>query len=179
MVSEGWHRLAVVIALVAALAVPAMVMAQEEETEEEPGTRILTVTSFAVPYTDQGEIYEFMRKYFLPGGQLNPNVISYRVMRHYYGSNGSEIVIMAEYEDLAGIEAPCGQPCDDYFEENAPPEEGEEGYEEFQATVEKWQKYYSKHTDQIYTVPMEATKIEGEMHGPVGIPEEVEEVGEG
>lgn len=177
MVSEQWHRLALVLAVAAAFAAPTTATAQEED--EEPGTRVLAVTSFSVPYTDQGEVFQFMRRYFLPGGQLNPNVISYRVMTHYYGSRASEVVIMAEYEDLAGIEAPCGQPCDDYFEQNAPPEEGEEGYEAFQAAVEKWQRYYSQHTDQIYTVPMEASKIEGEMHGPVGLPDEIEEGDEG
>lgn len=179
MVSGKWHRVVLALALTAAAALttPTIGAAQDEE-DEDPGTRVMTVTSFSVPYTQQGQVIEWMRQYFLPGGQLNPNVLSYRVMTHYYGSNASEIIIMAEYEDLAGIEAPCGEPCAEYFEQNAAPEEGEEGYEEFQESLDLWQKYYSHHTDQIYTVPMEASKIEGEMHGPVGLPDEVVE-GEG
>lgn len=159
------------------LAAPAALLAQEEE-EEGPGTRVVTVTTFQVPFADRPQLFPWILEYFAPGIQLNPNVIGFRMLFHNWGSDASQVIMVSEYEDFADIEAECGQPCDDYFEQHPVPEEGEEGYEEYQEGQALFNKYYSHHRDEIYTSPMAVAKVEGEMVGTVGPPpEEPEEEG--
>lgn len=158
------------LALLLPLVVPSGTSAQEED--EAPETRIIAVTHMKIPFADRATVLPFMREYFLPGGQVNPNVISQRVLMHYYGSDARDVVVVTEYEDLAALEAPCGQPCDDYEERNPPPEEGEEGYEEYEEAQDLFAKYFAHHHDEIFVAPMELSKIEGTVHGPIGLPEE-------
>ena len=171
-----WPLLAAALALLLPLASPAAVDAQEGD-EDGPPDRIVAVTHMKVPFTDRGVVFPFMRKYFLPQGQVNPNVVTQRVMWHYYGDDAQDVFIVTEYESLAAIEAPCGQPCEDYEAENPPPEEGEEGYEEYQEAEALFNEYFARHSDEIYFAPAALAKIEGEMHGPVGLPDEEEEEG--
>lgn len=157
---------------------PAALVAQEEE--EGPGSRVIAVTSFEVPFPDRATVVPFMAEYFLPGIQLNPNVIGVRVLFHNWGGNAAQMAIVQEFEDISLIEAECGQPCDDYYDAHPEPEEGDEGYEEFQEAQALFNKYYAHHKDEIYVSPMGFAKVEGEMVGTVGGPpeEEMEEQGE-
>lgn len=161
-------RAGAMLTAVTVLIVPG-VSAQEEP--EGPGSRILTVTTFDVPFQDRGTVIPFMRKYVIPYTQLNPAVKNFRVAFHNWGANADQVLIISEYEDIADIEADCGQPCDDYESQNESPEEGDAGYEEFQEAQRLWSKYYSDHQDEIYVMPMGVAKVEGEMMGEVGLPE--------
>lgn len=165
------------LALLLPLATPAPAAAQEDGEEDGPPDRVVSVLHMEIPFTDRNVVFPFMRQYFLPQGQLNPNVITQRVMWHYYGQDARDVYIVTEYENLAAIEAPCGQPCEDWEAENGPPEEGEEGYEEYQEAQALFQKYFAEHGDELLFAPGAVAKIEGEMHGPVGMPEEDEEEG--
>ena len=137
--------------------------------DDGPGTRYLTVTTFNVPYgTERGELLDWMADYFHPFALLNPNVISYRVMYHNYGSRGDQVVIAAEFNDFADINADCGQPCDDWQEAHPNPEEGDAGYESFQKASAMFNKVFSHHADEIYLVDLEESKSEGRIHGTVG-----------
>jgi len=160
-----------VLALVIAGSLVALPASTDAQEDEGPGNRILTVTSFRVPFNHRPQVFPFMVERVLPQTQLNPHVLNFRVMLHNWGGNASDVVIVAEYDDIADIEADCGQPCDDYYEAHPAPEEGEEGYEEFQEAQELFNKYYAHHKDEIYTSPMGLGKVEGEMMGPVGGPE--------
>ena len=158
------------------LALPASLEAQEDEG---PGSRVTTVTSFDVPIQHRSTVMPFIVRRVAPATQLNPKVINYRIMWHNWGGNASNVIIMAEYADIADIESDCGQPCDDYYDAHPAPEEGEEGYEDFQKAQEMFQKYYSHHKDEIFVSPMMLAKVEGEMMGPVGGPQQDEGDGEG
>lgn len=155
----------------AALALPTGAVAQEEEG---PGQRVMTVTSFDVPFNDRNVVLPFMMERIVPGTQLNPKVINFRVSFHNWGANADQVLMIAEYADFADIESDCGQPCDDYYDANPAPEEGEQGYEDFQKAQRLFNKYYAHHSDEIYVSPMGVAKVEGEMMGPVGGPEEEE-----
>lgn len=159
------------------VALPASADAQEDEG---PGQRIVTVTTFRVPFNHRPQVFPFMIERVFPATQLNPHVINFRVMLHNWGGHASDVVVVAEYDDISEIEADCGQPCDDYYEANPAPEEGEEGYEEFQEAQELFNKYYASHRDEIFVSPMGLAKVEGEMMGPVGGPgdDDMEEEGE-
>jgi hypothetical protein len=160
------------LVLLAATAPP--IAAQEEEG---PGARVVTVTSFEVPFADRGTVIPFMVERFLPGMQLNPNAINVRVLFHNWGGNAADMAIVAEYASFEDIESDCGQPCDDYYDANPPPEEGTPEREEFNKAAALWSKYYSHHRDEIYVTPMGMAKVEGVMMGPVGGEADEEEGG--
>lgn len=162
---------------VALAGLPASADAQQQEEEEGPGTRVTTVTSFQVPFNDRPVVMPFLVERVIPATQLNPNVITFRVLLHNWGGDASDVTLVAEYADFADIEAECGQPCDDYFEAHPAPEEGEDGYEDFQEAQRLFSKYYSHHRDEIYVAPMSLAKVEGTMMGPVGGPEDEGEGG--
>lgn len=136
--------------------------------QDGPGGRYVTVTVFHVPNYDRGKVFPWMEEYFLPGMQLNPNVRNFRVMWHNWGSDATEVLLVSEFDDWADIEAECGQPCDDYYDQHEAPEEGEEGWEEWSDAQRTFSKYYSKHRDEIYFAPTGQMVIEGQMQGTVG-----------
>lgn len=148
---------------------PQQAVAQDDDG---PGTRIVTVTTFNVPFTVRDQVIPHMVARVLPVTQLNPAVITSRLLFHNWGSEASQVVMVAEYASWADVEADCGQPCDDYFDANPAPEEGDEGYEAFDKARNLFLKYYSHHKDEIYVAPMGLAKVEGEMMGPVGGPDD-------
>jgi hypothetical protein len=129
----------------------------------------VTATSVEVPFgDDRAKFISFLEEYFLPGIQLHPKVKNFRMLNHNWGSNASAIVLVAEYDTFADIEAECGQPCDDYFAQHEAPEEGDAGYEEYQEKLAVFNKYYAKHSDEIYSTNMNRAVVEGRMQGRVG-----------
>ncbi|HYO46183.1 MAG TPA: hypothetical protein VEY33_05790 [Gemmatimonadota bacterium] len=156
-----------------ALAMFIMVGHARAQEEAEPPTRIVTATSFKVPFgADRGNVIAFLTEYFMPLYQLNPNVRNFRLLNHRWGSDAMDFLIIAEYDDLAGIEAECGQPCDDYFAQHEAPEEGEPGYEEYREIEDAFTKAYQNHHDEIYVTRMDRAVVEGQMQGTVGpVPE--------
>lgn len=162
-----WFPLALALAI--PLAPPQAALAQEAE-EAEPPARVMAVTRFDVPYQDQAAVWRFLRDYYLPGLQLNPKVVNLRVMTHLYGSDASEVIILHEYADWADIEAPCGQACDDYGKDHPTPSEGSPEWEAFSSDRSLFQKYYSGHRDEVYSVIAGASKLEGRLAGRVGPP---------
>ena len=149
--------------------------------EEDPGTRSVVIATFEVPYHVRDKVVPYIQEHEVPLQRLNPNVLTYRVLVHRWGSDGAELAYYWELEELADIDSlgveDCGQPCEEYRKEHPEPEEGDERYEEFKEAERLYQKYYSSHRDEIYVAPMEAAKTEGEIHGTVGPPEEDESEG--
>lgn len=135
--------------------------------DEGPGSRYVTVTAFEVPFNDRDQVFQHIMTRVLPETKLNPNVINARVLLHNWGSNASQVLLVSEYESWEAIEAECGQPCDDFYDANPAPEEGEDGYEAHRERLEMFNKYYAHHSDEIYVTPLGAAKIEGELRGPV------------
>lgn len=162
------HRTVLATVTFAAACVLVSTAPARAQDDQPPPTRYVVATSFDVPFQDRGELMPWLTEYFLPGYQLHPEVVNFRMLVHNWGSDASTIVFVAEYEEFADIEAECGQPCDDYFEQHEEPEEGDEGYEEYQRRLGLFQKYFSKHRDEIYTTNMNRAIVEGQMQGPVG-----------
>lgn len=131
------------------LAAPLTAAAQAEEEEAPPNT-FVQITSFKVPLgEDRQKVMMWIDTIMAPAAKLNPNVLSYRVAAHNYGSNASDVIIISEYPDWASITAPCGQPCQDYFEATQP-EEGSEREAMWDGIQAVFLKYYSTHRDEIY-----------------------------
>ncbi len=119
--------LALVLMSLGATSLPLPAAAQEG-----PGTRVMTVTSFDVPYgAERGQVMRFLRERWLPEYQLNPKVVNLRVAQHNWGANADQIVVMAECAEFADIEAPCGAPCDENYDAHPLPEAGTPEREEY------------------------------------------------
>ncbi len=152
------RRMIVSAALLAAAAfalVPSPVIAQEEE--EEPDVNYITLTKIHMPATqDRQKAIQWIETVMVPVAQLDPNVLWYRVAMHNWGSNSEDVVIMAEYDDWADIEADCPA-CEAWFEENQPAE-GTPEREEWDAMAETFFGFFSGHKDEIYAVNMNRSK---------------------
>jgi hypothetical protein len=146
-----------------------LMVPQQAVAQDGPGSRTVVAITFELPFTeDGGAARAFFRDRFLVNSQLNPNVLNSRVLLHRFGSKASRIVFVREYADLTAVDAPCGQPCADWRAANPAPQEGEDGYEEFDRGRDAFWKAYGDHSDEIYRAPMGWAKLEGEVLGRVG-----------
>lgn len=161
-------RKTLLAALCASMTLLALEVGSAQAQEAEIPTRVVAVTTFDVPFLDRAQVVSFLEEYFLPGYQLNPNVKNFRMLTHNWGSNASQVILVAEYDSFAAIDAECGQPCDAYFEQHEAPEEGEAGYAEYQEKADAFSKYYAAHSDEIYSTNMNRAVVEGRMQGTVG-----------
>ncbi len=135
---------------------PLAAFAQEEE-EAEPVFHYLTVSTFESPGGEEGAlIRESFETIGAPLAKVNPNVISYRVAVHNWGSNSAQVLIITEYADWAGITAECEE-CHAWFHENQP-EEGTPEREEWDAMSSAFSKAFREHSDEIYSVNMDLAK---------------------
>lgn len=153
-----------VVAFLSALAAPV-----SQAQDAAPPTRIVAATSFEVPFgPDRADVMSFLEEYFLPGYQLNPKVKNFRMLTHNWGSNGATVILTAEYETFADVDADCGAPCEEYYDQHEAPEEGEAGYDVYQRKVQAFNRAYSSHRDEIYSTNMNRAVVEGRMNGRVG-----------
>ncbi len=136
-------------------AIPAPVLAQDDE---EPEVRYITTSSFDVPMgPERQKVMTFIRNVMAPMAKVNPNLLSFRVAIHDYGTDSRDIVLIREYASWAAIEADCGKPCDDLGEKIRPAE----GSDEAKAWQEAWQAFrdhYAQHRDEIYTYRVDLAK---------------------
>jgi hypothetical protein len=150
-------KLIVGLAALAYLVVPQTMFAQD--SDDAPETVVVAMATMKVPLgEDRQKFMQFVEQYVAPQSRNDPNLLAYHVLAHYYGSNSSEVVIVSVYENLAAIEEPCGDPCSDWWEANAP-SEGEEGYEEFVDLRDTYFKYFAKHSDEIYMSRTDLSKM--------------------
>jgi len=143
------------LAVLAYLAVPQAVAAQDME-DGPPQTGIVTMATMKVPMNeDRAQVMGWIEKMVTPMARANPNIIAFYVLTHYYGADSRDMVLVRVYKDLAAIEAPCGEPCQVYREENPLPEEGTPEREEMMEMWETFMKYNGRHSDEIYTAHLD------------------------
>jgi hypothetical protein len=150
-------RLAFLLFVGLVIVVPTHVLYSQAEAEEEE-LHYITVTTFKVPLGEVGQqVGMWIDSVMVPLARLNPNVFSYRVGRHYWGSSAGDYVIITEWASWEAIAAPCGEPCDTWTAETEP-EEGTPRAEMWDKIYAMFMKYYSGHRDEIYAVPMSRAK---------------------
>jgi len=143
------------LAVLAYLAVPQAVAAQEME-DGPPQTGIVTMSTFKVPLGEErAKVMGWIEKMVTPQARANPNIMAFYVLTHYYGADSRDMVLVRVYKDLAAIEAPCGEPCQVYREENPLPEEGTPEREEMMEMWETFMKYNGSHSDEIFTAHLD------------------------
>ena len=122
-----------------------------------PEFRVLTISSFRVPLGEERtKVLDYMKKWMLEPAKLNPNVLSYRIIQHFYGSNAQDVAIVAEYPNWVAVTADC-KPCAAWTEANMP-KEGTPERKAVDELVALFLKHYSSHADQIYSVNMSLAK---------------------
>ena len=159
--------LGVAVALALVLGSASGLAAQEEAEAEDPGERIVAITTFSIPHHVRDQVIPYMRRYVIPPNQLNPNIETFRLLIHRWGSNGTTMAFYREYADMEALDAPCGEPCESFWENHPEPEEGDEGYEAHQEAERLWDKYFGPHEDEIYWSPLSEGRTEGEPSGPI------------
>jgi len=137
------------------VAIPASARAQDAE----PEVRYITTSTFDVPMgPERQKVMRFIRNVMAPTAKVNPNVLSFRVATHDYGTDSRDVVLIREYASWEAIEADCGKPCDDYWEANPGPEEGTEERKEWQEAWEAFRFFNDTATAEIYTYRVDMAK---------------------
>src|SRR5687768_15643245 len=93
-------RILIVTGLALSLLVSGSGWAQEEE---EPETRVVTVTTMHIPFSVLADYFEYVEKYNLPVDKENPHILGFKHLVHYWGSNDPNVWYIAEYKDLGEI----------------------------------------------------------------------------
>lgn len=112
----------------------------------QPETRIVTVTTFHMPFSKFGEFFEYLDKHFLASDRENPHMLGFKYMTHNWGGTNPNVWLITEYKDLGEI-----QRAEDWREQRLRrmvPDSTQRAAinREFQ---EKFGEYFSNHTDNI------------------------------
>ena len=152
-------KMTVGLAVLAYLLIPQVVLAQDAADDGPPERVVVAIATVMVPLGEErGQFMEFVERVVAPQARNNPNILAFHVLEHYYGSKSSEVKLVRVYAGLGAIEEPCGDPCRTWAEANLP-DEGEEGYEELSAAGDTYFKFFSKHSDEIYTSRADLSKM--------------------
>lgn len=136
---------------------PELALAQDTQ-EEMPEAGIVTISKFKVPLGEErAQVMQFIERMMAPQEEANPHVMAFYVLQHYYGADARDVALVRVYRSFADVEAPCGEPCQAWMEENAP-EEGTPEYQEMTELADTFMKYYATHSDEIYSVPLAVLK---------------------
>jgi len=149
--------LPILFAGAAVLLVTPLAAFAQDEAESEPVFHYLAVTTFDSPGgEDGGLVNRYIRTVLAPVAKINPNVLSFKVARHNWGSNSAQIVLMYEYADWEAIEADCDA-CGEWFDATVP-EDGTPERDEWRAMTQAYFGAYLGHSDEIYSVNMDLAK---------------------
>lgn len=145
-----------VFALLALSLVATPVSARAQDAE--PQVRYITTSTFDAPMgPERQQVMTFIRNVMAPMAKVNPNILSFRVAVHDYGTDSRDIVLIREYASWEAIEAECGKPCDD-LNEQIRPAEGSDEEKEWRAAWEAFRDHYATHRDEIYTYRVDLSK---------------------
>ncbi len=139
----------------AMLIIPAVAQAQDDEAQ--PENRWITTSTFRVPFGDARQrAMVWIDSVMVPQARLDPNLLSFRVATHNWGSNSNDIVLIREYPSFEAINADC-EPCDEWFEAHQPAE-GTPERETWDGWLNDFLTAFSGHRDEIYIVNMDRAK---------------------
>ncbi len=142
--------------LVAGAALPLVTPLVSAAQEEEAETRIVTVTTFKVPFTAMDTFYTVIDKYTMPSVKANPHILSYKIANHFWGTTDHTVWIITEYENLGAIDASIewgNKWFDDHYAEDSAERKAAD-----KAIEEKFLVYFQHHTDNILSLNMNRRK---------------------
>jgi hypothetical protein len=113
------------------------VFAQEQEEEG----NVYAISTWKIKFDQIDDFLEFMEKESKPIYTQNEHVKSMKILRHYWGDDWT-VVMIAEYESLAGIEA-AEKKADELLKQKYPDEKKRE------EVIDRRRKMIMGHTDNI------------------------------
>lgn len=131
---------------------PSQAFAQEEMEAE---TRVVTVTTFHVPFNEMSDFNELVEEWIMPQTMADPYVLSFRFATHTWGNAKMNAWMITEYSDMAAIQAST-EWGNEWLDENYP--EGTPEREEWDAATEKFLEHFDGHQDNILGVSMTHAK---------------------
>ena len=118
-----------------------------------PSGHYVTVTTFSLPLSATGDtVMMYIDSVTAPLSRVNPKVLSMRIGRHNWGSNGGQVFMMTEYATWAAIEADCGDACRRWEAANQPAPNSPRAAM-WRSMEQAFLRAFSGHADQIYFVP--------------------------
>ena len=123
--------------------------------EEEPETRVITMTAFHVPFNDMEKITEIVEKYFMPSTMEDPHTLSFRFATHAWGNAKMNAWLITEYASLAAMEASTEWNAE-WVERTYP--EGTPERAEYDKANEVFLKYFDGHQDNIVGYSVDHSK---------------------
>ncbi len=146
------------LAVLAFVLVPQALLAQDAEEEGAMSNGIVAMSTFKVPFgEDRAKVMQGIETIMLPQEKANPNVLAFYVLTHFYGADSRDVILVRVYRDWNSVEAPCGEPCQTWWEANQPAE-GTPEREEWDDLIAAFSKYYAKHSDELYSADMSLAK---------------------
>ncbi len=120
---------------------------------QQPDGRYVTVTTFSVPLGPAGDtVMMYVDSVMVPTSRVDPNIASFRLARHAWGTNGGHAAFIFEYTSWSAINADCGAPCQQWEAANRPAA-GTPRADLWRAMETAFLRAYSGHLDQVYFVP--------------------------
>ena len=115
-----------------------------QEAEKEPG-HIFIVTTHKVymPTDGNAEERDAMLKEMFEIDKKNTYIVSQRELRHMWGADNRDWVIITEYKSWADIEA-ANKMSNELYEKHWPDKEKRDAF------FQKLFRYFPKHSDEIY-----------------------------
>ena len=149
------RSLSLVLAGLSILTLAAPVRAQE--VQEAAETRVLTMTSFHVPFGQKmAGFMEYADEYIVPPASADPHILMFRVATHFWGTTDATVWLITEYASLTEMEL-SNDWQGEWFDQEYP-----DGTPEREAADEAFQKefipYFAHHEDQILNVNMNRAK---------------------
>ena len=149
--------LPILFAGAAVLLVTPLAALAQDGAESVPVFHYLTVSTFDSPGGEAGGLVNrYIRTVLAPVAKIDPNVVSFKVARHNWGSNSAQIVLVYEYADWASLEGDCEE-CAEWFQATRP-EDGTPERDEWRAMTQAYFAAYLGHSDEIYSVNMSLAK---------------------
>ena len=140
-----------VLALAGLILTLAPQVALAQDAQEAPSEEmIITISKFKVPLgEDRMKVMQFIQEVMVPQEEANPNVQGFYVLNHFYGADAEDVLLVRAYASLGAIDTPCGEPCEAWAE--SMPKQGTPESDELMALSQVFMKYYSSHSDEIYS----------------------------
>lgn len=120
--------------------------------QEQSAPHLFVATTFQTVVPEGGRVAErdsLMELYYEQVTKKNPNILSQRVMQHFWGHNNHDMVVVTEYKDWASIDAADKMDTklfEEYWKDDA-------SRRQYNRTLNK---YFTGHSDEIYS---ERTKL--------------------
>lgn len=147
-------RRAYVLAAVVALLLAAPLLSAVQQPA--PETRIITVTTLKVPFTEITEFYEVVDKYVIPQIKANPHILSSRMATHAWGSTAQTVWLIQEFKNLGAIDQSNEWGNADF--EKRYPEGTAQRDSADKAFEEHFNAYFNDHTDNLLVVNVNRMK---------------------